>query len=284
VSNEAPTHERIHRVLMALDAASASLERFQAAVELAVLLRAELTALLVEDEELLRVVDYPHAQHVSLVTGRSEPIDRETVVRQLRATAQQMERRLARLAEVRQVAIRLEVVSGSRLSSRLDESHGADLLVMDRPGSGLRPRTGLTRRLRDASKRAGRPVLLLRSERPLSPGPVAALLAPEAPIEPVLGWAAQFATRLHHDLVILMAAPEAARRLVLRREADAWLGRAGLTASFHRLVTLSPDSVAGVLGLLQAALLVCPKTLPDLGDLAATEIVGRLSLPVCLVG
>jgi len=135
--------EKIRRIVMALDTASAVLPAIEAAAGLALGLNAELAGLFVEDERLLRFAGLPFAREFGFASARSRPLAPAAVEHALRAQAEQLRRLLAETAERLSLAWTLEVVRGEVPRSVLERAGASDLLVLGRseytwPGASRR--------------------------------------------------------------------------------------------------------------------------------------------------
>ncbi|MDI7276824.1 MAG: universal stress protein, partial [Anaerolineae bacterium] len=102
----------IQRILVAVDGSDHSLAALETACSLAAQLHAELEALFVEDDDLLRLADLPCARVVSTLLLESEPTDRERMERMLRLLADRAQDALQRHAVALGVRARFRAVRG----------------------------------------------------------------------------------------------------------------------------------------------------------------------------
>jgi nucleotide-binding universal stress UspA family protein len=124
--------EKVRRIVMALDTASSALPAIEAAAGLALGLNAELVALFIEDERLLRFAGLPFARELGYASARSRPLAPAAVEHALRAQAEQLRRLLAATAKRLSLAWTLEIVRGEMSHSLLARTGASDLLVLGR--------------------------------------------------------------------------------------------------------------------------------------------------------
>jgi len=236
---------RIRRILVALDASSASIAALEGAADLAARLDAELSGLFVEDEDLLRLAGLPFAAEVEIHSATSRPLTAEAMEQSLRAQARRAESALSGVAERHGVRWDFRVVRGAVTTEVLAAMEEADFAALG--GIGGRATGG--GRVGDTALEA-----ILKGERPvllLAPGgtlcePIAALYSEHPSAGQTLDIAARLAQRdSGHLLVILLAASPAAQAR-LEREARARLEAQGVTPSFRPLGSGGPWAVVGI--------------------------------------
>jgi hypothetical protein len=127
--------EPFERVLVALDASGDSLAALDVAAGLAYSLNLELGGLFVEDQELLDLAELPFAAAVSLLSGRTQRLEREAVVREMSARAHQAERAVAAVAERRRLKWRFDV-RRERVGAALRQSARGRVLLCVGRGAG----------------------------------------------------------------------------------------------------------------------------------------------------
>ncbi len=123
----------IGRVVVLLDASEPSMAALEAAIELAARRQAELLALYVEEEELLRCAGYPWTREVGL-SGAVRPLQAEALRERMRARAEVIRSALARTAAPRGVHHRLQVSRGRLPREALALLAPEDLLVLGKIG------------------------------------------------------------------------------------------------------------------------------------------------------
>lgn len=122
-----PDPSRESRVLVAVDASAASLLALELAADLAAALRASLTGLYVEEEDLLHVAGLPFARRVRAHSGELAPFSAGELEREWRALAGAAREALTRVAQARRLSWQFEVVRGRALQVVAEASRGVRL-------------------------------------------------------------------------------------------------------------------------------------------------------------
>lgn len=120
---------KARRIVVGLGPAPQSRAALEAAAALARLLDAELDALFVESEALLRLAGLPFAREVGASSASARPLDAAAVERAMRAQAAEARRLLAGVADPRAVRWTLRVTRGVEGEQLRAASSGADLAV-----------------------------------------------------------------------------------------------------------------------------------------------------------
>jgi nucleotide-binding universal stress UspA family protein len=161
------------RILVAIDASSASLDALEAAATLAARLGSALAGLFVEDEELLRLAALPFGDIVRSPGGERERLDRASVEASLRAVASHAREVLERTASSHRVTCSFRVTRGLVVHEVLAAAKDADLVVLGAGGYGRSARGAVGETARAAAARAPTSVLLLARGARLGDGIVA---------------------------------------------------------------------------------------------------------------
>ena len=182
MNSEALQRQQARRVLAMLDASRHSLAALQAAVELAHAHQAELVALYVEDENLLRSADFPFAREVGARTGLARPLTASAMEATLARQLRQVSRALESAATGRSIRYSLQVSRGSVVAATLAQVGPADMLVLGKAGlsaycGGVR----LGSTCRALLLQAPCMVLVYDEKAPLRPGPLRVLSQPVPP-------------------------------------------------------------------------------------------------------
>jgi nucleotide-binding universal stress UspA family protein len=179
MNSDAVQRQQARRVLTMLDASRHSRTALQAAVELAREHRAELVALYVEDENLLRSADFPFACEVGARSGLARPLTvaamQATLSRQLQAVSQALESAVAGDG----VSYSLQVTRGGVVAATLARVTANDILLLGKAGfsaHGGGARLGST--CRALLLQAPCTVLVYAEDVPLRPGPLRVLSPP----------------------------------------------------------------------------------------------------------
>ncbi|MEZ5555034.1 universal stress protein [Haliea sp.] len=179
MNSEALQQQQARRVLAMLDASRHSLAALRAAVELAHAHRAELVALYVEDENLLRSADFPFAREVGARTGLARPLTVTGMQATLSRQLQQVNRALESAAGGGSLRYSLQVRRGGVVAATLAQVGPADMLVLGKAGlsaycGGVR----LGSTCRALLQQAPCTVLVYDERAPLRPGPLRVLSQP----------------------------------------------------------------------------------------------------------
>lgn len=216
----------IRRVLVALSGIEGEWAHLDAALDLAERLRAELTALFVEDVNLLRASRLSCVREVGRASAQSRQLEFANVERGLKIAAVEAESRLRQGAEPRVLRYSFQVMRGRPVSRLLDLAERLDAVLLAPPAWERR--------------------------RPAASRPIALVYDASAEAERALALAAGLARGTGSPLHLLMpAAGDAVYRqcLALAREQVA-----GLALSGERI---APDTVlADRINRLDAGLLV----------------------------
>jgi hypothetical protein len=209
----------VRRVLLALDSSMPQAAALAEAARLARRLDAELTAIFIEDVNLLHVAELPLARHINLFSGGAEPVDMALMEARLRAQAART--RLAVEAAARQAGLRwsFRTVRGRIAEAVIAAAGDQDLLLIGWTAraieQGQLARVRLRRRpsgqasslIRRIAIAAGRPVLLLRDGDILN-RPIAAVFDGSEGAARALDAAAALAAIARQKLVVLVAGDE----------------------------------------------------------------------------
>ncbi len=150
------------RVLVAVDASAASLLALELAADLAAALRASLTGLYVEEEDLLHAAGLPFARRVRAQSGELAPFSASELEREWRALAGVAREALTRVAQARRLSWHFEVVRGRALQVVPQASHGVRLAGLGVSSRGERRLGSLAQAALGA---AGASVLLVPPQR-----------------------------------------------------------------------------------------------------------------------
>lgn len=192
----------LRRVLVALDS-SASSALLPAAAELAAQLRAELSALFVEDADLLRLAALPFAQEVCAASAESRPLTRDSVERRLRTLAEQLRRSVEETARRADVQWSFVVTRSTIRQVAEDATRDTDVLLLpQRPPMSTSGATSASTRLASVLHR---------------PGCVAVLFDGSAAAERALQVAIAVGERQGREVLVLLAPDGQSRALLETR-------------------------------------------------------------------
>lgn len=157
----------VRRIVLALDPSADVAGPLRAAADLAARLKAELSALFVEDENLFRSAELPFVFRMHASAMRWEQFDRPAMEQQLKRLEARARRLIEAEAGRREVAWSFEIVRGGAGRDVMSAAAAADLLVLGGPAPGRAGAAPPESRLR-AAERARGPMLLLGSHARLA--------------------------------------------------------------------------------------------------------------------
>lgn len=127
----------IERILVALDSALRGDALLEAAARLAAIADAELTALFVEDAELLQLAALPFARELDRTSAALRELVPDSLERELQAQARRLHRCVEGLGERHGIRANLRVLRGELATAALAEAAERDLLFF---GAGAQVR------------------------------------------------------------------------------------------------------------------------------------------------
>jgi nucleotide-binding universal stress UspA family protein len=133
---------RFRRILLALDTASPDPAAVERVTALAARLRGELTALYVEDIDLVRLAEHGSINALSTVTAVTQQLASGYLRETLRLQAARMRRELERMAERRRIKCAFQVCQGRLVAEVLRAAGDDDLVVIGRSGGRSAPWVG----------------------------------------------------------------------------------------------------------------------------------------------
>jgi len=259
----------IRRILLALDIGNESTASLEASLALAARLDAELAALFVEDEELLRLAALPFAHELGSMSAARRPLRDQDLERTLRRRAARSEAALAAAATRANVRWSFRVARGLIASRVIEAAMEADLVTFFLGGDPLQlsRRRALVQRTLAVS---ARPVLLLPAGAELRP-PCLVVFDGSDAAHRALRLAARLAGAGQGALRILLpVAPADSARL--RAAAEAVLADMAVPGEFRILPALTTADLARAARREAAGTVLLPAT----GDLLSPERAGRL--------
>ena len=227
------------RVIVAVGYAVCDPTALAAAAQLAQSSGAGLTALFVEDVNLLRLVELPFAFEVGTASGTPRRLAAADVEREFRNRAGELKRALDDLAGALQFELSFEVARGRPVHALLQASSERDFVVL----AGVAARTLLQSPTPNAVRDALRAVSYRAKAGP-APS-VAAVLQSAHSAPRVLAAARRFARAAGSNVVLLLLGPGAHDK-GLAATVDASLADAGITARITAVPEATPGNVAEI--------------------------------------
>lgn len=244
----------IRRILLALSGAGDELAWIDAAADLAAALEAELSALFVEDVDLLRASRLPSMWEMGRHSAQLRQMQADSTVRLLRAAARRSEQALHRAAEARRLRYSFRILQGKPLDTLLAQAGSLDLVLL------VRRATVVT----------------------AQPRPLVVLFDGSMTAAATLAVGLRLArTSGRPCLVLVLAADVETYRE--RVQQAGWAVGGGAEVSMQRLIDADPAALATAVNRLRAAALVLPADYAE-GDLARLDALrSRLRCDLLLV-
>lgn len=272
----------IRRILVALDAATHTPGSLETVAELAARLRAEVSGLFVEDEDLIRTAGLPCVRQVGLPPATAVVMNRSGLQRDLKNLASAARRDLERAAARARVKWSFRVVRGRVAAAVSAAAEDADLVVVESASRPLGRHLRLGAPARTAAERTRRPVLFLQPGRWLQ-RPAVAVVDGTAGAEAALEMAASLAAGSRGDLRVVLAAGRLADIDRLQQHVDERLSSRRLRVRTYQLPAPSTEGLCAVARQIGSGVLVAALESPLLGDERARELLRGLDCPVMLV-
>jgi hypothetical protein len=255
------------RIVLAIDTGSLTAPALEAAAALATGMQAELVALFVEDERLLRLATLPFAHEIGFPSAKLQRIGLADMEKAFRVQAEQLRRSLEEAARRLALVWTLEVTRGEILAASLARTRPEDLLVV---GRGRRGGFAL-------GGRPGEPGPF----RALAARPVMVLFDPSASGARALAAGLALTQTVATDLAVLIAAPSPEAFRGARERAGAWLADHDAAGRYLFLPAGDAHALARVVRAHGAGALVWPAAHPEPRVLA--ELLEEMGCPVVLL-
>lgn len=231
----------IRRILLALSGTAEELARIEAAAELAAALEAELSALFVEDVDLLRASRLPSMWEMGRYSAQLRLMQADSTMRQLQAAARRMEQALHRVAAARRLRYSFRVLQGKPLHTLLTEAASLDLVLLGRQAMAITTQQ--------------RPLTVLFDGSMSAAGALAVGL--------------RLARATGRPCVVLVVAADVQTYRALAQQAS-WAVGGGAKVSMQRLQDTETATLSAAVNALRAAALVLPADYAE-GDLARLD-------------
>lgn len=212
----------VRRVLVALDASAHSLAALEMALDLAVVSKAELVGLFVEDAHLLRLAESPQAREVLYPSAQQLPLTLATMEQRLRAQGEQARRAMASLANPAKVQWSFRVVRGEVNAEVLAAASEMDVLALGKTGWSLAAQSHPGPTVPHAAHHPPRALLLVQRGVPFK-RQVLAVVSSTENLQPTLNVSAHLAQVYGNRLVVLVSTAMHGIAEELSREAAALL-------------------------------------------------------------
>jgi nucleotide-binding universal stress UspA family protein len=275
-----PTPSR--RILAAFHPSTTSRTAIDAAVDLALHLRAELSAMFIEDANLLNLADYPFHRQIGVHGVISRHQERRAIENELRAFARQAERHLAEIAKRRRVRWSFTTARGQIEDQIKAFGSAVDLLIVE---SSSRP-VGRVMQLETSARRlanlTGGSVLMIHPTQRLA-GPVHAIIDASSDAGKLTMSATELAD--HFDCALglhLVAIDESAQKAV-DKVVDVRPGQVAARSKLETVATIDQRELHRILEHSRGGILVLSAASPLLADDATWNAIAKAPCTVLLV-
>jgi len=268
----------IRRILIAMDPSYRSVGALDVAAELAARLGAELSAVFVEDVDLLHLAEFPFAMEIGSRSCCLRPVRLVDLERQMRAQADEMRKALAAAAERSGVTWTFRVTRGPVATEILMASMDADLVILGKRGWSLSRRLGSTVRFIITR---GKGMALVLQEGAKLKVPVVAIYNTSENADKVLETAATLADMKEGKLMVLVVAPDAETGSELHGRAAEYLESRGVEGRVSVLIKPGIALLAHTVHGMGPVVLPCEQTFLCSDDLC--ELVNLTENPVLLI-
>lgn len=235
------TESGIRRILLALSGTGEELAWIEAAAELAAALQAELSALFVEDVDLLRASRLPSMWEMGRHSAQLRMMQADSTVRHLQAAARRMEQALHRAAELHSLRYSFRILQGKPLHTLLTEAASLDLVLL------------------------GRRATVITAQ----PRPLAVLFDGSMAAAGTLAVGLRLARATGRACLVLVVAADAQTYREHVQQAG-WAAGGSTEVSMQRLPDTEPAALAAAVNGLRAAALVLPADYAE-GDIARLD-------------
>lgn len=254
--------QTLRRILVALDASPASQAALDAAVALAGRMQAEIFGVFVEDVDLLRTAESPHARAILYPSAQEAPVSRSSLESALRTQAEQARSLLVRASQRANVRCSFRCVRGHVTAELLAAAARTDLIALGRLGWSLGARLRIGSTALGVAESA-LPVLLLPEHWTPAALEFWVYYDGSAEARQALSWAAQLARADSGALTVLLAAGGVEKSRALQDEVEGLLEGSALAVRFERVDPADHPALLKLLREAGSAIFVLGSAEPD---------------------
>lgn len=269
----------IRRILVPMDESGHSRAALETAVSLAAALRAEISGLYVEDNDLLELCQYPFFREVCRYECR--PLKSDEMVRDLKLQAERIRRLLSRFADSADVGWTFEVRRGGVRNIVLEQTNTADITIMGRTGrTVLRSTMGSTVRHLILY---GRGLTMFIQEGFRLEPPIRTVYTGSETSKKGLDIGTDIARMIGGDLVILIPAANREAFQKLKQKAGDMIKDTALPVRCHPIHVPATRGIVLHLQSEYRKLLILPADTVDSDPERMIDLINRINNPVLLV-
>lgn len=219
MSDQKEEHRVIRRIVIGVDASPYSLAALRAGVNLAAQFGASVTALFVQDTDLLHAASLPVAREVRAFARAPHSLQKDEIRAQFQRMAERARRELEELARAQRIEHSFQTIEGRVAEALISAAREADLLAVGKASK------------RSSRRKLGTTALHVLRDAPTSVLVLGELAAPEKRVvvyddgseaaERAIDLAAQIAQQSRNSLSVLLSSKDAD----VQREREEWLQR-----------------------------------------------------------
>lgn len=278
-TNQAEGKREMGRIVVLLDASRSSLDALHAAVERAVLSKAELHALFVEEEELLRSAGFAFAREVGATSGTPRPL--HGIEARLRRQAARVSRELEKALAGRDLAHSMNVRRGRILTEVLSLAGPEDLVILGKVGWSETPGRALGSTALALAREAPGSVLLWSAGRSRPGSDVVVVIDDFDASRHALAAGAKLAEQRGVGLSVVLIPPEDPATIPERdRMVADWLVGTDVRSRMHKLGVYDPEAVARMIRFQGGSELIISRRSRLMRDVGAEAFLHAVSMPV----
>ncbi|MGI9416599.1 MAG: universal stress protein [Geminicoccaceae bacterium] len=277
-----PPHRPSRRILAAFHPSTTSRTAIDAAVDLALHLRAELSAMFIEDATLLSLSEYPFLRQIGVHGAISRGQERQAFKDELRAFARQAERYLAKSANQRRVRWSFTTAHG-QIEDQIKAIGGpADLLIVESSSRPIGRVMQLEASARRLARLAGGSVLMIHPTQRLA-GPIHAIIEAASDAAKMTAAAAEIADRFDCMLDLHLVAADKSARQTLDRIIQDHPDDVAARTKTETIPAIDRQELHRVLELSRGGIVVLSADSAILAEDAAWNVIARAPCAVLLV-
>lgn len=271
---------RIGRIIVALDDSIHALAALEGAATIAETLEAELVAVHVEDDDLLRAAGLPFAVELMPYASGPRAMSASAMQRALRLRAARLRRVVEAAAARHHLRWRFRSVCGHVAHEILTAADDADMLVLGKAGASRLRRLRLGTTARAVVAGARRTVVVVQQGAPIT-RPVFVLYDGSDAADRALATATRIAGAVEDGVLVLLPRGEAGA--AAKRRAASFTDTAGVHVGFVEMGEASPGALLNAVRRHGCRTLVVNDDSRLLGSMSLADLLGELDCPAIVV-
>lgn len=271
---------KIRKILIALDASPNSLAALRGAAELASLLDAELSAVYVEDINLVRYSSFPFAREVGYYSARVVEHDQYSMELQLRAQASRARKALLEIADRQNLRTEFRVARGLIAQEVLRAAADVDLLILGRAGWSRGRRLGSTARL-VISQSPNHALIMPQGEKFRLP--LGLVFDGTEASYRVLTFTGELLKDQQAEIGVIILAPDIHKARELQKDIEKWVEEHDQQVSYHWLIGPRMRQLGAFVRSEGYRSLILPAPVEAVAIETITAFMDEVEIPVLLI-